>query len=369
MRILVVAVLLLLWCGPAFAHEGRAGLDNVLDSVTPSLPGVTIQVVSSVVDEVVVDNPTAMTLTVLAPTGEPFLQIGSQGVLANLNSPTWVASNTPGGVTDQPAVGPPRWAQVSAGTSWGWFDPRLPGQGVAPPAGARPGVPITVAPWAIPMRYGGRAVSVAGHLQYQPPTGAVVARLVTPPPVASGLTLAVLPGGAAPGLFASWSGGSPVTVLGQGGEPFVRFSDRGAEANLASPTWALAAQAAGAFVAASSGRAPEWRLMSSAPRLSWLEPRALYAPGTPPPDVQDRTSPTDLTRWTLPISFAGRIASVAGVTQWVPDASSASASRRVLALQAGASHRFNPLFAVVAALLLVGAGAGVVSVRRRPAPG
>ena len=357
-RLLVLVPILLLGVAPpAAGHEGTPGLDNVLDEVTPAVAGISVQVVSTVADEVVVENPTATPLTVLAPTGEPFLTIGRRGVLANLSSPTWAISFSPsGGGTPPPSTRPPRWVQVSAGDSWGWFDPRLPSQSSAPPGGARPGVPLHLGSWSVPMLYGSTPLAARGHLQYQPPTGTVIARLVTLPPGGSRLQLAVLPGGAAPGLYAALVGGvAPVTVLGQRGEPFIRLSGRGAEVNAASPTWAFAAQAEGKQPdgVLDPSAAPRWKLVSAAPRLSWIDPRLQYPPGTPPPDVQARLVATDLVRWTVPLTFGSSHATVAGVTQWVPDA-----SRLVV------SHHHRPVWWYgLAAFLLVLASAGLLVVR------
>ncbi len=337
---------------PADAHEGTAGLDNVIDSVSPAMPGVSVQVVSTVVDEVVLDNPTPTVVTVLAFDGQPFLQIGPQGILANLSSPTWVASNTPGGITTQPSVGPPRWAKVSGGHSWGWFDPRLPPQDQPPPAGARPGVPITVASFTIPMQYGSTPVSVRGHLQYQPPSGGLIARLLIPPPAASGLTLSVLPGGPAPGFFASWSGSAVCTLLGADNEPFLRFGPFGVQANLASPTWIRVAQIGGHYAQGNG-----WSTVSPAPRLAWIDPRAAYGPGTPPVDVQDRPTPTDLVEWRLPIVYGApgkrtTTATATGVTQWVP--APVASAPLVRALGTGRHNRPVLVPGVVAVALVAG---------------
>jgi hypothetical protein len=71
----------------------------------------------------------------------------------------------------------------------------------------------------------------------------------------------------------------PVTVLGDEGEPFLRFSTSGIDVNDASPTTASARLAS----AGGQGGAPRWRHLTSAHVLSWhegrLRPRSLS--GTP----------------------------------------------------------------------------------------
>jgi hypothetical protein len=359
---------------PAGADQGGVqGLRNVLDTVDPAIPGLTVQVISSASDQLVAQNTTPTPLTILAPTGEPFLQIGPQGVLANTNSPFWYQSNGPGGASIPPGVnpkGPARWARVSRDPNWGWFDPRLPQSAIIPQAA--PGVVVPMSAWTIPMTYGDRPIVVHGHLQYQQPTGTLLARLVDPPPNSAGLALAVVPGGSTPALFASWTGPQPVTVLGQAGEPMVRFGPNGVEVNLASPTWAFSGRFQGqppdGVVDASAP--PRWKLVDPSPRLSWLEPRAQYSPGTPPSDVMQKQEPTDLVHWTIPLVIASQRVTVDGVTRWVPNQAAGSPSKVVQAAarpRHGSSGLSVPIIASMAAggLALVG-GAGFALTKLRP---
>jgi hypothetical protein len=172
-------------------------------------------------------------------------------------------------------------------------------------------------------------------------------------------------------MFAVWSGPAPVTVLGSAGEPFLRFSSVGTEANTASPTWAFFAQAQGRppdGVVDAAG-SPRWKLVSASPRLAWLDPRAVYAPGTPTPDVQSRLVPTDLIRWSVSIDFAGRRAVVAGVTQWVPDASRASTSQRAAALRAPQHTPSHTWWIALATAMLVVVGVALSRSLPRPRTG
>jgi hypothetical protein len=365
---------------PAAAHEGYPGLNNVLDGVAPSLPRVTVQVVSTVADQIVVANPTATPLFVLAPTqtGEPFLRIGPGGVLANLESPMWYASNDPSNAATVPAGvdphAPPRWSQVSAQPEWGWFDPRLPAD-VTPPT-VPAGSSVTLAEWAIPMRYGAEAVTVHGRLRYAPPAGGIAAELQTRPPAASGLTMAVVGGGAVPAFFASFAGRGSVIVLGERGEPFLRFAASGVEANTASPTWAFAARVQGRPVGGviDAGASPRWQLLDGSPRLSWIDPRAVYAAGTPSLQVQQRGVSTDLVRWTIPLDVNGRRVGARGVTRWVPNASALSAAHaaqrsRTTPTGSGSSRWWIAALAgaaLVGSALALSAGVGI---RRRRARG
>jgi hypothetical protein len=215
------------------------------------------------------------------------------------------------------------------------------------------------------MAYGDRPVTLKGHLQYQQPTGTLLARVATPLPPSAGLTLSVVPGGSTPALFATWSGRQTATILGQAGEPFVRFSAVGVEVNLASPTWAFSARIQGQ---PSEGvvdpvAPPRWKLVDTAPRLSWLEPRAQYGPGAPPTDVQDRSRATDLVSWTIPVVVGSQRLAVRGVTRWVPNDAAGSPSR---ALKARNTTSHRPITWVLPALVAVAilGGAGWLALRQ-----
>lgn len=100
-RLLLAVVLLgLILAVPAEAHSyADPALRVVFDGVQPTaLPAeVVVDVRPSVVDELVLSNPTTTPLEVLAVGGEPFLRVSSAGVQANLASPDWYSTSTPEG--------------------------------------------------------------------------------------------------------------------------------------------------------------------------------------------------------------------------------------------------------------------------------
>lgn len=318
-------VLAIVVCGAARAgaHEGLPGLTNVLDSVTPPVPGVGVQVVASVADELVVSNPTPTPLEVLAESGQPFLRIDASGVKANLNSASWYLDNDPIGAAPVPARAvpgaPADWVQVSAAPSWGWFDHRLHAQSLAVPPTTKRGVAVRVSSWLVPMTYGHEAVTVRGHRQYRVPTGYLTSVLLGGPP-GPGLEAGVV-GGALPAFFLRSNAADTVVVLGPRGEPVAKLGPSGTSVNLASPTWVVTAEAQGQQpqVVVDPAGAPVWESISALPRLTWLEPRAGYGPAEPPTAVQRRSSPTVLIRWHVPLVLAsGRHLQLTGETLWVP---------------------------------------------------
>ena len=95
-----------------------------------------------------------------------------------------------------------------------------------------------------------------------------------------------------------------VVVQGYGGEPFLRFSSRGVEANLASPT-AVADRLVPEQALGNVAGAPRWRLVTDRHRLTWhdhrLGPRAGVRAGT-----------GVVGAWTIPLLVDGRPFAIRG---------------------------------------------------------
>ncbi len=354
--LLVLALLLVLPARPAAAHSyADPALRTVLDSVQPEvLPaGVEVSVVPSVVDQLVVDNPTATPLEVLASGGEAYLRISSAGVLANLNSPDWYLTSSPEGGIVPPGTGtgPPRWARVDRGTRWGSFDSRLHPQAEATAQDRAAGVRRVLTTWQIPLRYGDQALSAGGHIEFAPIRGGLQVAVGTTP---TGVTATALQG-ELPGLFLS-AGAHRVEVQGRDGLPYLRFADGTVEANTASASWADDQRARGREV-----RQRGWVRVAGSASYSWLDPRLRFPQDEPGKDVLERTSPTVVQRWTVPVTVDGTASAIEGTITWVPRA---VALRQVGAGPASkeAEHRPLLLLALVPVVLL---GAGLVRRRRR----
>jgi len=320
---------------PAAAHPAEPGVYTVLDSVEPEPVDVTISVTVSAAAQLVASNPTATELVVLAETGEPFLRIGPGGVLANLDSPAWYLSNSPGGTVTVPETAqpdaPPRWNQVATAPAWGWFDHRLhPRPGHVPPDVLERDEPSTLARWEVPFLYGAEAVTAKGRIEYRPDRGRVSAQLVGPADPFPGVTVQLAPG-PVPGMVLRNTGAEPVTVFGPGGEPFARVGPSGAEVNRHSAAWADNARAQERDSAATSGvvdpaAPPDWHRLSSAPTFAWLEFRGAYPDDDPPRSAQRATEPTVLLEWSVPVEAGGQRVDVQAQTVWTPTAAPGRAS-------------------------------------------
>jgi hypothetical protein len=103
------------------------------------------------------------------------------------------------------------------------------------------------------------------------------------------------------------SGPHAVVVLGLLGEPFLRFSSAGVQANAASPTaWNSHVVSAGDAVR--SAPAPVWRTVSHGHTYAWHEGRL-----RPQPVVSGGgTTPHRVARWSIPLVVDGRRTRVVG---------------------------------------------------------
>jgi hypothetical protein len=105
------------------------------------------------------------------------------------------------------------------------------------------------------------------------------------------------------------AGGRTVVVRGYGGEPFLRFSSRGVQANRRSPTAVadkLAPEQEAGQVSATS--APRWRLVTAHHRLTWHDHRL-------GPRAGDRGGTGRVRSWTIPLVVDGKTEAVRG-TLW-----------------------------------------------------
>lgn len=131
---------------PAHAHGGDPTLVPLLREVDPALPrDVLVQVRTGYSEQMVVANPTPEPLTVLDPEGAPFVRVSADGVFGNVTAPFFhQTANPPEVPPNLPEDARPgaesRWVQLSRGSEWGWFEPRLhPFTPGSEPVGGRPG--------------------------------------------------------------------------------------------------------------------------------------------------------------------------------------------------------------------------------------
>lgn len=310
----VLAPLLLGLLAPAaLGHEAGGGIRYRLTGVSPEVDGLTVQVLRGLAAQVVVGNATGQLVEVLDDAGEPFLRIGPDGVVGDVASPAWRASDRPFGLGGAdpagPTPAPSRWVELSPDPSWGWYDHRLHERPVTAPPDAEG--PVVLDAWTIPLRVGDAEVAVTGQTVAGPPRGVVVPRLVSGATVGEATRVTLLPG-AAPGLLLEVGQGHEATVRGEAGEPFLRFADGVVRANAASPTWHRIGGATASRVEVDAEARPVWTPVAQSQRFGWIEPRAA-APeiGEHPPADQ-----AVLSTWAVPVEVDGEATTIVGELRW-----------------------------------------------------
>jgi hypothetical protein len=288
------------------AHTGE-GTSRivVIDGLSPELDGVGVGVQGSPATRLVVTNPGPEALIIADAHGRDFLRLDGDGVHADTASAAWHRGNDPFGAV-QLSDGAPRWEQVAVGDTFAWFEHRL-----------HPGAPDATPPpqefWQVRGRLGDRPFTIVGHLLPGGPHGSHHARLDRRAEFPSNVRVAVT-SGVVPGLHLSVSPPTVVEVEGADGEPFLRVTPDGVEANVASPTWFAHAQADPATAVPDRVIDPgavDWRHVADAPAFTWWEPRIR-------PGIVSRTNDgTGAERvWLIPIDVDDDRYELRGVTEW-----------------------------------------------------
>jgi hypothetical protein len=312
MGLFAVLCVPLLVGAPLFACEEHAYVRAILDPLPEPLLGMRVEVHKTMGPQVVIANPTELSVEVLDENGTPFVRIGPSGVEGNLAAKAWYETYSPGAVAPATAdVGAqPQWTHAAAEPSFGWFEPRLDAKQVLlPPEVITMGHATDLGRWWLPLRVDGEPIELTGIFRYEPPPkGMFVARMTTPAQVAPGVRVRLLPGLAA-GFLVQNSSGSALHVLGMDGEPFLRIGPEGVDANLSSRTWWASARASGRRPAAAEGRTslPDWQRVAAAPRFSWIDPRAQAPRGQ---------GYLDSISWRIPIRLDAQLLAVTGETAW-----------------------------------------------------
>lgn len=290
--------------GPAQGHGEDPRVRVRLDSVAGTPEAVTVQVRTTVSEQMLVANTSPRPLEVLDPAGEPFLRVDRSGVHADVRNPFFHRTLGPpdAPVSPPPTArgdAPPQWQLVTTESSWGWFDPRL-----HPEAATRgPGV---LARWTVPLRYAGKPATARGALVREPMLGSWVPGRVEAP---RGLGAALL-SGARPAVALTRKGAAEVTVLDADGEVIARLDEHGvrvdplSDAALSTTGSTLAENASDRLVTVSPGRFH-----------AWLDERV--QPSRRSPAHPTRTSAQG---WRIPVLVDGQAAVVRGEWRWQPAA-------------------------------------------------
>jgi hypothetical protein len=137
------------------------------------------------------------------------------------------------------------------------------------------------------------------------------------------------------------TGAHVVTVLGYGGEPYLRVDANGAAVNVEAPDYYLNRTASLGTVPSSlaPGATPQWRTIGSAPRVTWHDHRTHFMGYAPPPAVAAAPGRVHtISDWTLRLVVDRQPVVAGGTLTWVPGPSPAlplTAAALVAAVIAG----------------------------------
>ena len=343
---LVATAILVAFAPSARAHDEHAlHALTVINRVFPTIDGIEVRVVHLDSPALVVRNETDQVLTVLGEKGEPFLQVGPNGVRANAESPMTYLSVAPRREIVPPGLKPaarPQWAVFSEDSSWTWFDPRLRfAQGKTS--------------WEVPFMLGGQPIMAEGGFESLDGHGHFVTEM--PSPGIEGLDMR-LTQGPIPAVFVRNDTGEVLSVPGDANEPFLRIGPDGVIANLRSPTYYTSGSTAIQKVPpiADAAAPPRWKKVSPHPVWAWLERRAAV-----PAELYQRdqlgSERRTLFEWTTHYRLGEEPLDVRGHVEWVPP--------RAAAGDVGGSSSAPGWLVVAVAVLALAAGAALF--RRRPA--
>ncbi|HEX2153037.1 MAG TPA: hypothetical protein VHL52_03565 [Acidimicrobiia bacterium] len=172
---LILAVVVMVVASPGPARADSAQPTNYRSEVAdlrPPHPGVSFRIAG---------GDTFLTVSVRPGTeveipgyeGEPYVRIGSQGVVeVNRNSPSkWVNEDRfarTGIPAHASADAPPDWETVASDGSYGWHDHRIHWMSPEPPPAVDRTSRATVFSWVVPVLVDGDRVDVLGTLEWLP---------------------------------------------------------------------------------------------------------------------------------------------------------------------------------------------------------
>ena len=170
----------------ALAHQGNPHYLSQVDRITPTAPGVTVDVLNRD-DRLLLHNTSGRDVLVRGYSGEPYGRVLADGtVQVNTNSPAYYLNDdryadveVPKGIDGK---GPPRWKEIDRTGRFEWHDHRFHWMAkTVPPTVRDESVKTKIFDWRIPIDIGAQRGAISGTLFWTPlpgggpPLGAVFA--------------------------------------------------------------------------------------------------------------------------------------------------------------------------------------------------
>jgi hypothetical protein len=160
----------------AEAHLGNSNYRDTLNQVTPSLPGLSVQVLNYD-NDLEVENTTGKTVTIDGYSHEPYAQLlGNGTVQVNENSPAYYLNQDRDATTPVPASATPkaapRWVTIDKTGRFEWHDHRIHLFTTAIPNQVKNKSKTTkIFAWTVPIAVGGQTGAIAGTLFWHGQSG------------------------------------------------------------------------------------------------------------------------------------------------------------------------------------------------------
>jgi len=170
------AAVALLSAPPAAAHQGNPNFRSVVDSITPPVKGVTLNVLNYD-DRFELTNHSGRTVTVQGYDGEPYARVLADGTVeVNKRSPAYYLNDDRYADVKVPASAdpkaPPQWSVVDRTARLQWHDHRMHWMSRSlPPQVKDRSTRTKVFDYAIPLRVDAQRASIRGTLFWQPDEG------------------------------------------------------------------------------------------------------------------------------------------------------------------------------------------------------
>lgn len=218
---LLSLLVLLLVPARALAHEGNPNYRSVINTVTPPVKGLTLNVLN-LDDRLQLVNNTGQTVVVKDYNGKPYVRVLADGsVEQNQNSvATYINDDRSGGGAIPKGVdqnGPPIWKLIDRSGRFEWHDHRIHYMGTGRPAAIKnPKIKTKAFDWKVPISVGARSAVIQGSLYWVPQSssgisaGTILAFVVVLLAAAAAVVVTRRRRGAAPGDDDAVTDGAPV---------------------------------------------------------------------------------------------------------------------------------------------------------------
>jgi hypothetical protein len=183
LSVVVALTAALALAAPAAAHQANPNFLTRVDSITPSSPGLTVDVLNRD-DQLALRNGTDQDVIIWGYNDEPYARIAADGTVSvNTRSPAYYLNDDRYGGAKVPdgidGKDPPQWKVLDRSRRFQWHDHRMHWMAkTRPPQVKNPDKRTTVFHWKVPLSVGDKKGDIAGTLFWTPPPGTPVGFLI-----------------------------------------------------------------------------------------------------------------------------------------------------------------------------------------------